>query len=177
MKLTLSYQGPLPPKQRGVSVVKADLRRAFHPQIKSQISGLTDKTNLPLMTTQIGGYEFVSPAHSSLRTAIELDIMLLSPRVRLPAGDVDNRLKTLIDGLTRPGNAQQLQGFAEPEEGGPTYCLMDDDQLVQRIGLDSRAWHVPQDGTSDALVVVTAAIVLGEGSDLSNPMASLFFVI
>lgn len=159
MKLTLSYQGPLPPKQRGVSAVKADLRRAFHPQIKAQIGGMIDDTNRPLISTHIGGYDFISPAHEQFRTAIELDVLLLSPRSLRP-GDVDNRLKTPIDGLTRPANQNQLQGFGEPDEGGATYCLMDDDHLVQRIGLDSRPWHVPQTGASDALVVVTATVVL-----------------
>lgn len=177
MKLTLSYQGALPPKQRGVSAVKAELRRAFHPQIEAQIRGFVDESNLPYLTTIVDGHSFVSPAHERFRTAVELDILLLAPRGRRPAGDTDNRLKTLVDGLTRPANSQQMQGFTEPDDGGATYCLMDDDRLVQRIGLDSRPWHVPQDGRTDALVVVTATIVLGEGADNSSPVGTIFFVI
>jgi hypothetical protein len=102
---------------------------------------------------------------------------MLAPRGRRPVGDTDNRLKTLIDGLTRPANLDQLQGFESPDDGGPTYCLMDDDSLVQRIGVDSRTWHVPPLGSNDALVVVTASIVLSETANMQSPVGSIFLVL
>lgn len=92
-------------------------------------------------------------------------------------GDTDNRLKTLIDGLTRPANPDQLQGFEGPEDGEPTYCLMDDDSLVQRIGVDSRTWHVPPLGSSEALVVVTASIVLSDTANMQSPIGNIFLVL
>lgn len=137
MKLTLTYQGSLPAKQKGISPVKAGLRKAFHPQIEAQAGRLIDGTNRGLMSSEVDGFEFLSPAHRKFRTAVELDILLLSPP-GLRIGDSDNRLKTVIDGLTCPATTEQLQSFSEPEGGGPTYCLMEDDSLVQRVGLDSR---------------------------------------
>lgn len=176
MKLTLTYQGSLPPKQRGVSPIKADLRRAFHPQIREQVARLLDNASRPHMTTEVGGHEFISPSHPAFRTGVELDILLLTPPGN-KIGDVDNRLKTLIDGLTRPANPGQLQGFSEPDGGGPTFCLMDDDRLVERIGLDSRRWHVPQADPSAALVIVTATLVLSDSADNSSPVANIFWVV
>lgn len=176
MKLTLTYQGPLPAKQRGISPVKAGLRKAFHPQIQAQAARLIDKTNRTPMTTCIDGYLFISPANRASRIAVELDILLLSPpNIRL--GDSDNRLKTVIDGLTCPANSEQLQGFTEPDTGGPTFCLMEDDSLVQRVGLDSRQWHGAQRGNNDSLVIVTATLVLSHDADLTSPMSSIFFVL
>lgn len=177
MKLTLTYQGPLPAKQRGVSPIKADLRKAFHPQILAQAGRLIGEEGRSHLTTSIGGYDFVSPAHGRYKTAVELDILMLAPRGRAPVGDTDNRLKTLIDGLTRPANPDQLQGFKSPDGGGPTYCLMDDDNLVQRIGVDSRIWHVPPVGSNQALVIVTATIVLSQEADLQSPFNNIFLVL
>lgn len=177
MKLTLTYQGPLPAKQRGVSPIKADPRRAFHPQISAQVERLLGGNSRQHVTTSMGEYEFISPAHSNFHTAVELDILMLAPRGRRPVGDTDNRLKTLIDGLTRPANSNQLQGFRAPDDGGATYCLMDDDSLVQRIGVDSRTWHVPPIGSSDALVVVTATIVLSETVNMDSPVGNIFLVL
>lgn len=176
MKLTLTYRGPLPPKQRGVSAVKADLRRAFHPQIKAQVGRLLSEQTEESLRTTVGEFEFVSPAHPTLRTDVELDVLLLSPH-KPKSGDVDNRLKTLVDGLTRPANPQQFQGFSAPAGGGPTFCLLDDDNRVQRLSLDSRVWHDPSAAANDALVVVTAKVVLSQTADLKNPMATLWFLV
>ncbi|CAO1649456.1 hypothetical protein NYA9BBAC_00356 [Salinibacterium sp. NYA9b] len=178
MKLTLSYIGPLPATQGRVSKVKATLREHFHPQIKAQVQGFTGGGVLPMITSEVEGHGFVSPAHDKFRTAVELDVLLLTPPSRRPVGDPDNRLKTLIDGLTRPANSQQMQDFTHPSDGGPTYCLMDDDFLVKRVGLESRVWHSPEAASEGhALVIVTATIVLGEGSSDTNPFANIFFLL
>jgi hypothetical protein len=177
VKLTLTYQGPLPAKQRGVSPIKAKLREVFHPQISAQIDRVLGDESRSRLTTSLGEYQFISPAHAGFHTAVELDILMLAPRSRRPVGDTDNRLKTLIDGLTRPANSNQLQGFEAPADGGPTYCLMDDDNLVQRIGVDSRIWHVPPAGSNEALVVVTASIVLSETADMQSPIGNIFLVL
>lgn len=176
MKLTLTYQGPLPPKQRGVSPVKAVLRAAFHPQIKAQIAPRIVHGAAPNMTSAVNGHAFLSPSHATFQTAVELDVLLLAPH-SIRAGDVDNRLKTLIDGLTRPANQQQLDGHVDPSDGGPTYCLTDDDGLVKRIGLDSRRWYQPTLGENDALVVVTATIVLGDNFEAGSSFANAIFVV
>ena len=102
---------------------------------------------------------------------------MLVPRQATTAGDVDNRLKTLVDGLTRPANAQQLEGFVPPDAAEPTYCLMDDDRLVQRLSVDARPWFDNTASTNEALVIVTAAIVLGSNASLETPMATTFLVL
>ena len=92
-------------------------------------------------------------------------------------GDADNRLKTLVDGLTRPANAQQVAGHVAPGDGGPHFCLLDDDNLVQSIALDSRRWHAAQND-ADTLVVVTARIVLSDDATLSStPFANNFLIL
>jgi hypothetical protein len=102
---------------------------------------------------------------------------MLLPQHGTGAGDVDNRLKTLVDGLTRPANEEQLRGFVPPDSAQPTYCLMDDDRLVQRLSVDARPWFDSTASVDEALVIVTAAIVLGSNASLKAPVATMFLVL
>jgi hypothetical protein len=177
MKLTLTYQGELPPRRSGLSSVKASLRSAFHPQILAQVAPRLGPDTLLKVTNSVAGKDFVSIAHPNLQTGVELDVLLLTRQGSLTSGDMDNRLKTLIDGLTRPANTQQLQQHTPPEGGGPMYCLADDDARVKRVGVDSRRWFHPNAADGEALVIVTATIVLADDVHLSGTTASLLLVL
>ncbi|ART55471.1 hypothetical protein CBP35_11560 [Acidovorax carolinensis] len=53
-------------------------------------------------------------------------------------GDIDNRLKTLLDGLRVPRGA--MEGRAElPQEPDPLpfFCLLEDDSLVTKVSVES----------------------------------------
>jgi hypothetical protein len=175
MELTLIYEGPLPPKGRGVSQVKAQLRDTFHLQIKAQVGQRLGQDRSSIVT-RFEGHDFVSPAHRRFRTAAELHVLMLTPRSERTAGDADNRLKTLIDGLTRPANPQQMKDFVPPDSEG-TFCLLDDDALVRRVTLDTRTSYRGGAASNDALVIVTAKLVLGENADMSSPSGNMFLVL
>lgn len=64
-----------------------------------------------------------------------------------------------------------------PPSIGPTYCLMDDDSLVKRLGVDSRRWHDPEASEYDTLAIVTAKVVLGDAADMTSPTGSMFLVL
>jgi hypothetical protein len=54
------------------------------------------------------------------------------------AGDIDNRIKTLIDALRRPCTATELAGNEIPLEGeDPFYCLMEDDKQVTHLEVET----------------------------------------
>lgn len=170
MIITVTYRGPLPSRQRGISPLKRKLRQHFHPQLKAQLEGVLIGRRLDEVTSLVQNQAFVSPAHPVFATGVDLQVLLLSPDLR--AGDSDNRLKTLIDGLTRPANEQQLQDHEPPADGGPTYCLLDNDNLVRRISFDARRWHESTD-SAESLVVVSAQIVLTEDVKMSSRMPPL----
>jgi hypothetical protein len=178
VKLTLTYRGPLPSKRRGVTDTKRALRHAFHPQIRDQVEPLIPADIKPKLHSPVGEFVFLAPVHRQLRTAVELDVLMLVPQQATTAGDVDNRLKTLVDGLTRPANLQQLEEACDPADAAqPTYCLMDDDGLVQRLSVDARPWFDSTASTNEALVIVTATIVLGSNPSLETPMATTLLVL
>jgi hypothetical protein len=117
----------------------------------------------------------MSPAHARFGTAVELDVLLLTHHAAKRPGDLDNRLKTLIDGLTRPQNPQQQASItASPQE--PLYCLLDDDDLVQRVSVDSRRWYESAD-PDEVLVVITATLVLASTVGPDAPFSNLFLIL
>jgi hypothetical protein len=173
----LTYEGALPATQRGVSKIKSELRSHFHPQIKAQIADRLFDHERDRLTSVVGSYEFLSPVNSAYKTAVELDIFLLVPGHARSVGDSDNRLKTLIDGLTRPANGNQLRAHVRPPDGEATYCLMDDDGLVRRISFEVRRWWRPGTPADEALAIVTATIVLDPSADLTTPTGNLLLIM
>lgn len=88
------------------------------------------------------GYRFVPLVQESLHMLCSLDILFL--RRDIPggiitsAGDIDNRIKTVIDGLRRPRNATELAGNEKPNESeDPFFCLLEDDSQVSHLSVET----------------------------------------
>jgi hypothetical protein len=145
----------LPSTQRGVSPIKTQLRAIFSPQVEEQLRGRLDKFDV--LESQIHGHDFVCIVNDRLHTGAELDVLILTPPALARPGDLDNRVKTLIDGLTRPANLQQLPRSSS--SGRPTFCLFEDDALITRLSVDSRSWLGRPRGANEVLVLVGVNII------------------
>lgn len=86
------------------------------------------------------GFRFLPLIRKDWDILCELHVLLLRrdpPGSALDAGDIDNRMKTLIDGLRKPHSLQELAGNA-PEAGeDPFYCLLEDDKLVTKFTVET----------------------------------------
>ena len=110
----------------------AAARLLAHPAAPGQVSVIVEKGGLlfaPLVTQRLDLYA-------------ELSVLLFrqQPRGTLitDGGDIDNRLKTLLDGLRVPRGA--MEGRAElPHEPDPLpfFCLLEDDSLVTKVSVES----------------------------------------
>ena len=61
-----------------------------------------------------------------------------APGSAIQAGDVDNRIKTLIDALRKPENANELRGNEPPQDDEiPFYCLLEDDRLISSFSVET----------------------------------------
>jgi hypothetical protein len=135
MKFRLVYDGKLPPEKQGQAEVKHRIRRQFHPQLRTlweSHPALSDmmKDRSPNRRTveKIAGdynrcgFNFVPLVREKNWLACRLDILVLMREEphRVFAGnergDLDNRIKTLIDGLRMPGQCSELVG-AVPSSG------------------------------------------------------------
>jgi hypothetical protein len=91
----------------------------------------------------------------------ELDILFLRPSppgaIIGTGGDIDNRLKTLFDGLRRPLQKNEVSGSPIDEE--PFHCLLADDSLISKFSVTTD--QLLQPGTSDggAQLVIAVSIV------------------
>ena len=157
MRFRLSYQGPLPPVQRDNK--RAAENRPVRRQLNSQLADLYRQEHVlsgkPQFTVWYGGKddgipieqvyspcsvkgaseEFIPLIRASMEMVCDLDVtMLLNGKqgsVVTKDGDLDNRLKTLFDGLKIP-TASDIAHAAGPIEQ-PFHCLMDDDALITSL--------------------------------------------
>ena len=148
MEFTLVYQGDLPPN--GSSSVKWELRRKFDGQMRklwecaplNDISEYIDPNYKPsdaYLGRKVRAIEFLSPVSEKISTHADLDILLLSAgqgqRLTLRGGDIDNRIKTLLDSLQAPHSEQEIPNCAEAPDDGRVFCLLDDDKLVRKLAV------------------------------------------
>ncbi len=77
-------------------------------------------------------------------------------------GDLDNRIKVLMDGLRMPDTFPELGGFQiEPDEN-PFHCLLEDDALVTQISVTTDRLLTPQEsneGIHDVDLVIRVSVV------------------
>lgn len=78
------------------------------------------------------------------------------------AGDVDSRLKVLLDGLRMPTEVKELGGYVVEEDENPFYCLLEDDKLITSISIttDRLITALQQDeNINDVVLVVHVTMV------------------
>jgi hypothetical protein len=141
------------------------IREQLHPQLAQlwkleplhSASGelLTPESNMSVLTSR-GGQCFAYIVGDTTGLRAELDILLLRPRhPRTPivvGGDIDNRIKTLLDGLRCPASDQEVDPTGRPSSpNDPTFVLLQDDRLVS--GSTSR----PTDGWPTTVRPMTCA--------------------
>lgn len=91
---------------------------------------------------QHSNYRFVPLVREDWSLLCELDILFLRrdmPGSVVQAGDIDNRIKTLIDSLRMPSsNGNELRGNDTPGQGeDPFFVLMEEDKLVSSLRVES----------------------------------------
>jgi len=148
MQFTLSYRGEL--KSNGDKEHKHNLRRHFHvqlanlwkqPPLKDRPELTADpQGNLSLLIRQ-GSFRFVPLVSTRINAIADLDILMLRPGVPgdiiKVGGDIDNRLKTLLDALKVP-EANAIPPNCTPQSGeDPFCCLLEDDKLVTSIRIET----------------------------------------
>ncbi|WP_420968280.1 hypothetical protein [Bradyrhizobium sp. B120] len=63
-------------------------------------------------------------------------------------GDIDGRIKTLVDALTMPRHIEQVLDRTS-SEASPIYCLLEDDSLVSGFEVESERLLGDQDNAAD----------------------------
>ena len=172
MKFRLVYRGDIPPASRANrrrnTDCKHEIRKEFHIQLKNftnsdKVSDLVRR----IQPKRLKNYKFVPIVGK--KNHCSLDILFL--RSDIPgspgfAGDIDNRVKTLLDALTTPSTKQEIPSEASPEQHeDPFFCLLEDDNLVSQLSVEmDQLFDLPSNSesiSSDALLIVTVNLEPG----------------
>jgi hypothetical protein len=118
---------------------------------------------------EVEGIGIIPIATEANGLVCSLDVLLLMPDFHgvLSHGDIDNRLKTLLDALTKPKKGQLRKEHGDPPDPNPMYCLLEDDKLISGLTIKTDRLLYPIDGKQDdaiCIVRVTTAQVDPFGS-------------
>ncbi|MDX9820836.1 MAG: hypothetical protein RBT20_02785, partial [Syntrophales bacterium] len=149
MKFRLFYRGRL--KSNGGAKEKHSIRKAFHPQLKSlwlqeplkhlsTVDGIPIMNKLPGLVKKVNNQKFLPLVCHDFATVAELDIVFLRPgepgSLIKYGGDIDNRIKTLLDGLRVPLKNSELPSKNEMDrEEDILYCLFEDDARLTHLSI------------------------------------------
>ncbi len=166
MKFTLYYSGPL--KSNGRPADKQQLREKFHPQLKKlwsqePLSHFTSFYNRPYddgsISRQIGPFTFVPLICKAFFLVAKLNVTLLRPEppgsIITQGGDIDNRLKTLLDSLKIPSEPNALPENSKLVKGDDFFfCLLEDDNLITEISVNTKQLLVPSFNQGEVITII-----------------------
>jgi hypothetical protein len=174
MEFTLHYRGPL--KAASQKKKRKDhkhfLRKHFHKQLKElwklpQLSEFQNALLVPepdalesrTLLRRVGQYHFAPLISSYFDLVASLEIVMLRPepegRIFVRSGDIDNRLKTLLDALKVPNETAALPDNVPPSfDETPFFCLLEDDSLITNVDIQTAHWLEPDVQDSDEVVLL-----------------------
>ena len=121
-----------------------------------------DNVNL-IEPIDVAGKSFVPLVRESMSLVCDLDILFLRRgepgQLILPGGDIDNRIKTLLDGLRMPNDANEIGNHRVFR---PTYCLLEDDSLITGINVKTDRLldpTTPGDNSVRLIIGVTVNVI------------------
>jgi hypothetical protein len=167
MRLTLTYDGPLhsatnkDPRTAEKNLIRRKLHLQLldvwltHPAVDAwlaQWAGIyteeeryTEHDNRALVGYRMGPYSFIPLITSRHYMICDLDVLFLRrepPGALVHGGDIDNRLKVLLDALRMPSQTNELAGLKD-DEPKPFFTLLQDDRLITGINLRTAQLHEP----------------------------------
>ncbi len=93
------------------------------------------------------GFRFVPLVKCDAYMSCALDILIMRRdephRLLTGNGDLDNRVKVLIDGLRMPSQCSELAENKPADDENPFYCLLEDDKVIYNLNVRTDRLLVP----------------------------------
>ena len=152
MDFRLTYSGKLKSKSSAKRKDIQELRRHFHPQLRMLWSQepldsfreyvdpdrKTKESDIHLIE-RIGDFYCAPLVSNRWFTFAEIDVLFLRPsppgNIVGHGGDLDNRIKTLLDALRMPNVRELPPGDSPAKDEHPFYCLLKDDALITSLSV------------------------------------------
>jgi hypothetical protein len=175
MEFRLFYNGKL--RANGSREDKQELRRAFHPQLQVLWEQLPLSTSAPHLLKpsndsktgvikEIGAFHFAPLVCKRYHLVAELDILFLRAeapgQIITKGGDLDNRIKTLFDGLRMPNprDNEIPDGDNPGQDETPFFCLLEDDSLITHFSVTSDRLLIrpTREKEKDVVLIISVSI-------------------
>ncbi|EJC69264.1 hypothetical protein Rleg5DRAFT_5050 [Rhizobium leguminosarum bv. viciae WSM1455] len=173
MEFRLVFDGDLRPRKRSNLQDIHQIRMTIHPQMEalwqheplSDLPAWQDEQNPSNLSarTVIDEQVFISIVSKGLFIQAELDILLL--RAQPPGmlvsnvGDIDNRIKTLFDGLRVPTKSEvnnlRASGAMTKQK---IFCLMEDDNLISKLSVSTDRLLGESKDTNRTLAIINVKL-------------------
>jgi hypothetical protein len=86
------------------------------------------------------GFNFVPLVREELRLLCDLEVLFLRPGrpgLTMDRGDLDNRVKTLMDALSIPTANEDYSSRTPQADEKPFFCLLEDDKLITKLTIET----------------------------------------
>lgn len=122
-----------------------------------------DPNTVPEVITNVGKFRFAALICQSMGLCAELDIVFYvfgeDAGSLQKIGDIDNRAKTLLDGLRTPQKQQIPKGWEPKDESDDSlFVLLQDDTLVTKLSVSPEPWLEAPQNEDDVLAVVSVTV-------------------
>lgn len=194
VRFRLVLRGALPPDKRGTVDVKQRIRRELNPQLRTlwqqhpMLKGAWTRQyrGIPSIEHEANeyamfGFRFVPLVRRDAYVACSLNVILLrrdNPRVLTVGGDLDNRVKTLIDGLRMPQQRSELGGHVPGPDEDPFFCLLQDDGLITEFSITTDRLLLPSDPAEnehDVVAIIGVEVTTADRGSIAGMLDYGFF--
>jgi hypothetical protein len=190
MQFRLVVRGALPPESRKNRNLqdKHRIRREVHLQMRAfwqqhpslKVRWIAEGKEPPLVQQHADeyaryGFRWVPLVPKGEGVSVSLNILVLRRedpyRIFEDTGDIDNRIKTLLDGLRMPRQLSELDG-ATPQDGeDPFFVVMEDDVSVAELNVTTDRLFVPPEPLEphrDVVAVIHVKTKVVSGAPIMN---------
>jgi hypothetical protein len=176
MKFRLTYSGSLKASGNKSNHTKEkwSIRRALHPQLaelwqthpvlRGHFAPPYARPSLQprggLAPIIVGDAQFIPLVRESLGLSCDLDIIFMRKEppgsLVLQGGDIDNRIKTLFDGLRVPSIDEMKAGSPDAD---PFYCVLEQDALITGVNVRTdRLLTAPNASVHEVHLVIEVSV-------------------
>jgi hypothetical protein len=178
MEFRLVFRGPLPPEgRRANAVAKHRVRKELHPQLKTlfehhpalkahlePVGGEQSIVEQVANQHRQANFRFVPLVDTTGACALDVLILVREEPYRMfsAAGDIDGRVKTLLDGLRMPQQLTEIPNGENPSAGeDPFFVLLQDDSLIYELNVTTDRLYTPlgaEEQVRDVVAVIRVRI-------------------
>lgn len=168
MEFTLFYRGEL--KANGNRDHKHEIRKAFHPQLKvlwnqpplNSYSQYLEPSNKLSIIRGSGPFQFAPLITEKFKLVAGIEIFLLRPEapgsIVSKGGDIDNRIKTLLDALKSPSTDELPKGIVPENSEIPFFCLTEDDNLITDLSIQTDRLLLGSSNTAEVVLLIKTKV-------------------